>query len=259
MAMEDLSLCWDNFSTNISSGIYGLLAEGHLVDVTLAVGEQQIQVHRLVLSLCSPHFRQLFAQTPSNYREIGKYICDLFALCMIFQLCHLYCTFSSPVSFDGISFATLQNLIQYMYCGVVNVSLDDMSEFLSCAKSLQIKGLSDDNGPLPHECDDNESIIVQSTRTPIREQCKIKQSAPKRMKIRNSMETHSYARHESELLLDELQFSVPSNDHSPMSNMVELHDVNDEIHFEFGVAEPQNNTGKCEGTVTYLKIIKTLN
>jgi hypothetical protein len=75
---KDFSLCWDDFNTNFSAGIDDFFNRGDLVDVTLSAEGQQINAHRLVLSLCSPYFRQLFTQTSANQHDLGK--CDFFFL-----------------------------------------------------------------------------------------------------------------------------------------------------------------------------------
>lgn len=73
---KDFSLCWDEFDTNFAAGIDDFFNRGDLVDVILAAEGQQIKAHRLVLSLCSPYFRQLFTQTLANQHDLGK--SDLF-------------------------------------------------------------------------------------------------------------------------------------------------------------------------------------
>lgn len=70
---EQFSLCWNNFNTNLSAGFHESLCRGDLVDVSLAAEGQIVKAHRLVLSVCSPFFRKMFTQMPSNTHAIGKY------------------------------------------------------------------------------------------------------------------------------------------------------------------------------------------
>ncbi|XP_017755154.1 PREDICTED: broad-complex core protein isoforms 1/2/3/4/5-like [Eufriesea mexicana] len=57
---EQFSLRWNNFSNNLTSGFLNHFTENDLVDVTLAVEGQLLQAHKLVLSVCSPYFKNIF-------------------------------------------------------------------------------------------------------------------------------------------------------------------------------------------------------
>ncbi|XP_062122754.1 modifier of mdg4-like isoform X8 [Drosophila sulfurigaster albostrigata] len=119
---EQFSLCWNNFNTNLSAGFHESLCRGDLVDVSLAAEGQIVKAHRLVLSVCSPFFRKMFTQMPPN--------------------AHAF------VFLNNVSHSALKDLIQFMYCGEVNVKQDALPAFISTAESLQIKGLTD-NDPAP--------------------------------------------------------------------------------------------------------------
>jgi hypothetical protein len=77
---EQFSLCWNNFHANMSAGFHGLLSRGDLVDVTLAAEGRLLQAHKLVLSVCSPYFQEMFKMNPTQH-PIGTYLYDhLFTL-----------------------------------------------------------------------------------------------------------------------------------------------------------------------------------
>ena len=57
---DQFSLRWNNFHSNLTSGFHALLQGEDLVDVTLAAGGQFVQAHKIVLSVCSPYFKDLF-------------------------------------------------------------------------------------------------------------------------------------------------------------------------------------------------------
>ncbi|XP_017056930.1 modifier of mdg4-like isoform X6 [Drosophila ficusphila] len=116
---EQFSLCWNNFNTNLSAGFHESLCRGDLVDVSLAAEGHIVKAHRLVLSVCSPFFRKMFTQMPSNTHAI--------------------------VFLNNVSHSALKDLIQFMYCGEVNVKQDALPAFISTAESLQIKGLTDND------------------------------------------------------------------------------------------------------------------
>lgn len=47
---------------------------------------------------------------------------------------------------------TLYDLMKYIYCGEVNINREHLEEFFNAAKSLQVKGLVDDQNPQLTEC-----------------------------------------------------------------------------------------------------------
>ncbi|XP_037029100.1 modifier of mdg4 isoform X8 [Bradysia coprophila] len=118
---EQFSLCWNNFNSNLSAGFHESLCRGDLVDVTLAAEGQLVKAHRLVLSVCSPYFRKMFTQMPANQHAF--------------------------VFLKDVSHAALKDLIQFMYCGEVNVKQDALPTFISTAEALQIKGLTETGEP----------------------------------------------------------------------------------------------------------------
>jgi hypothetical protein len=58
---ELYSLKWHTFQTHLTAGLKQFLFDGEfLTDVTLVAEGKMIRSHRMLLSLCSPHFKQLF-------------------------------------------------------------------------------------------------------------------------------------------------------------------------------------------------------
>ncbi|XP_050666892.1 protein tramtrack, beta isoform-like isoform X2 [Leptidea sinapis] len=112
---EQFSLCWNNFHTNMSAGFHGLLSRGDLVDVTLAAEGRLLQAHKLVLSVCSPYFQEMFTRNPTQH----------------------------PIVFlKDVSHSALRDLLQFMYQGEVNVKQEELATFISTAEQLQVKGLT---------------------------------------------------------------------------------------------------------------------
>ena len=54
------NLRWNNFQSSISSALHEQLLDEELVDVTLSAEGRTVGAHRVVLSACSPYFKQLF-------------------------------------------------------------------------------------------------------------------------------------------------------------------------------------------------------
>lgn len=136
---EQFSLCWNNFNTNLSAGFHESLCRGDLVDVTLAAEGQLVKAHRLVLSVCSPYFRKMFTQMPANQHAFCKFVMKL---CW-FQLETNSTLSLHTVFMKDVSASVLKDLIQFMYCGEVNVKQDQLPSFISTAEALQIKGLTE--------------------------------------------------------------------------------------------------------------------
>uniref|UniRef100_A0A182NKW9 BTB domain-containing protein n=1 Tax=Anopheles dirus TaxID=7168 RepID=A0A182NKW9_9DIPT len=120
---EQFSLCWNNFNSNLSAGFHESLLRGDLVDVTLAAEGQLVKAHRLILSVCSPYFRKMFTQVPVNQHAF--------------------------IFLKDVSHSALKDLIQFMYCGEVNVKQDALPAFISTAEALQIKGLTESGDSVP--------------------------------------------------------------------------------------------------------------
>lgn len=112
---EQFSLCWDNFHTNMSMGIHSMLQSEDLVDVTLAVEGKTLKAHKMILSVCSPYFRDIFQTNPCQH----------------------------PVVFmKDVSYLALSYLLTFMYKGEVQVTQEDLPIFIQTAEALQIKGLT---------------------------------------------------------------------------------------------------------------------
>lgn len=60
---EQVFLKWNNFENNLASGFADLLQQEAMVDVTLAVEGKLVQAHKIVLSICSSYFRNMFQVT----------------------------------------------------------------------------------------------------------------------------------------------------------------------------------------------------
>lgn len=117
MADDQFSLYWDNFNNNLVNGFYESLCSGELVDVTLVAEGQFVEAHRLVLSVCSPYFRKMFTHIPINQHAI--------------------------VFLKDVSYTALRDLIQFIYCGEINIKQDALPVFISTAEALQVKGWTD--------------------------------------------------------------------------------------------------------------------
>ncbi|OWR43722.1 protein tramtrack, beta isoform-like [Danaus plexippus] len=112
---EQFSLRWNDFHSNLSQSFQALLEGEDLVDVTLAAGGQYVQAHKLILSVCSPYFKELFKMNPCEH---------------------------PIVILKDVAHQELKQLLQFMYRGEVHVRQQELSGFLHTAELLQVKGLT---------------------------------------------------------------------------------------------------------------------
>lgn len=61
-AMDSQKFClkWDGFQGSVTSLFDSLRVSEELVDVTLCCDGQRVRAHRMMLSACSPYFRDVF-------------------------------------------------------------------------------------------------------------------------------------------------------------------------------------------------------
>lgn len=80
---DDQQFClrWNNFQANITSQFETLRDDEDFTDVTIACEGQRLQAHKVVLSACSPFFKELFKVSPILWiSNIITYNCDAVTL-----------------------------------------------------------------------------------------------------------------------------------------------------------------------------------
>lgn len=118
---QQFCLRWHNHTTSLLSSLPGLLDQSHLTDVTLSAEGRTIKAHKIILSACSTFFAELFKNLDAT-------------------------PYQHPVIIlPGTSFPSIVALMQFMYAGEVNVFEEQISNLLSLAETLGIKGLADFN------------------------------------------------------------------------------------------------------------------
>ena len=116
---EKFCLKWNDFHSNLSNSFGLLRNEQYLQDVKLVTDDQQIiSAHKLVLSVSSEYFQNIFQNSDDS-----KLI-----LCL-----------------EGVSKNDLNNCLDYMYNGEVQIFQDDLDRFLNVAQRFKIKGLLTDS------------------------------------------------------------------------------------------------------------------
>ncbi|MCL4114340.1 UNVERIFIED_CONTAM: hypothetical protein GTU68_024600, partial [Idotea baltica] len=93
-----------------------------LVDVSLACEDKILTAHKLVLSAYSDYFKDLFVSMTSN----NQY----------------------PVIFmNDVPSDVIQAILEFMYCGEVNIAQYNLNHFMKTARILKVKGLNIDGNP----------------------------------------------------------------------------------------------------------------
>lgn len=93
MSSEKFCLKWNDFESNISGAFRELRDEKDFFDVTLACDENQIKAHKVIISACSPFFRQVLRQNPHQHPLLYM---------------------------RGVNFTDLQSVLTFMYQGEVS-------------------------------------------------------------------------------------------------------------------------------------------
>jgi len=115
MASEKFCLRWNDFENNIGSAFRELRDDKDFFDVTLACEDEQISAHKVILSACSPFFRNTLRRNPHQH-----------------PLLYL----------KGVKYTDLQSVLNFMYHGEVNIAQEELNSFLSVAEDLRVKGLT---------------------------------------------------------------------------------------------------------------------
>ncbi|KAK9513429.1 hypothetical protein VZT92_026965 [Zoarces viviparus] len=99
-------------SSNLLLQLNGLRQENILTDVSLCSGNTEIPCHRNVLVSSSPYFRAMFC---NNFIE----------------------THQTKIDLQGITSAILSSVIDYVYTGLVSISMDTVLPLMQAASMLQ--------------------------------------------------------------------------------------------------------------------------
>eukprot|EP00092_Neocalanus_flemingeri_P010516 GFUD01011330.1.p1 GENE.GFUD01011330.1~~GFUD01011330.1.p1 ORF type:complete len:335 (-),score=104.27 GFUD01011330.1:555-1559(-) len=120
-SQQQYCLKWNNYQTSLTSTFKDLLASDHFVDCTLSCGQgaQTINAHRVVLSACSPYFRQVLSNLGAWQHPV--------------------------VILKDIKYEDLTGIVEFIYHGEVSIDQDCLPGFLQAAESLRIKGLTEDS------------------------------------------------------------------------------------------------------------------
>ena len=113
---EKYTLNWHTFNDHLLLMFKDLYEEGRHSDVTLVCDDQtQFKAHKIVLRACSPVFKKIIDNNPSQH-----------------PLIYL----------RGIHSYEMESILQLMYLGEGKFYYERMAEFIKVAKDLEVKEIS---------------------------------------------------------------------------------------------------------------------
>ena len=134
---EKFSLKWNDYLVNVTRKFSSLRNEEEFSDVTLVSSDKrQVSAHKVVLSSCSDYFKTILR---SNNKSKDIILC-----------------------LENINHDELNNMLDYVYNGEVNIEQDKLDRFLSIAARFQLEGMiSDEDCKLKDE--DTHSTVVNNS------------------------------------------------------------------------------------------------
>ncbi|XP_067139393.1 longitudinals lacking protein, isoforms H/M/V-like isoform X1 [Centruroides vittatus] len=114
MGTQQFYLKWNSHQSNMITVLDQLLSNEAFVDVTLACEGLSLKAHKIILSACSPFFRNLFLENPCKH---------------------------PIVILKDVKYTELKAVVDFIYKGEISISHDQLSGLLKTAEVLNIKGL----------------------------------------------------------------------------------------------------------------------
>ena len=117
---EKLSVNWDDFTANSCNSIKKLRASSDFADVTLACEDGEVmEAHKFILSAASPFFQNLLLRSKHPHPIIYM---------------------------RGVESPVLVAIVDFLYCGEVEIHLEYLEPFLVIAEELKLEGLLKQSG-----------------------------------------------------------------------------------------------------------------
>ena len=132
--MEQLDLNWPTYNDHLKEMMQNLFLSNESSDITLVCGDKaKFKAHKFVLNACSPVFTSIINELPEK----------------------------DPVIYlRGVCASEMKSILQFMYLGKATCYQDRMNDFLSLARSLEIKEISKDVEPdIPNDKKYDDMIL----------------------------------------------------------------------------------------------------
>lgn len=127
---ELLGLDWSSYKLTLTENLKTLIEDQDFVDVTLHCEGKSLKAHKLYLSACSNYFKNILKGTN---------------------------LWQHPILFlSEIPFVDLQKILEFIYCGEIQIPQNRLNSFLKSAQTLNINGL---NETLSHSNSNNAEPV----------------------------------------------------------------------------------------------------
>ena len=114
---ELLGVSWDNYKDSMTGNLRSLIRDEDFIDVSLHCEGRTLKAHKVYLSACSEYFRNVLRGTN---------------------------LWQHPILFlSEIPFGDLQKILEFIYCGEVQIPQKKLGSFLKSAEILKINGLNE--------------------------------------------------------------------------------------------------------------------
>ena len=139
---EKYNLNWHTYSDHLRNILKEMRFDDSFADVTLVTDDKkQIKAHRNILSACSSVFKEILQINTNNNHPV--------------------------IYLRGIQYSEMESILQFIYLGEAKFYEGRMNEFLTVAKSLDIrelaKGIEDGDSAAVNEDD----TVIETVGSPI--------------------------------------------------------------------------------------------
>ena len=156
--IDKYNFAWHAFSDHLQTMFKELYEEEKHSDVTLVCDDQtQFKAHKIVLRACSPVFKKIIDNNPSQH-----------------PLIYL----------RGIQSYEMESILQFMYLGEGKFYYERMGEFLKVAKDLEVKEISKGVEMQNEEEDDTEETVMDDEEKETDEDDEPKQTSENKIRQR---------------------------------------------------------------------------
>lgn len=138
-----LSLRWGSHRETVLQSLESSYGDQDFVDMTLACEGQSVKAHKVVVSACSTHLRQLLkVRLRTMILFLAVATSFFFKFLMYFILPQENPCPHPIVILKDVAMTELRLLLEFMYCGRVTVEQQQLESLLEAAKMLGVRGLA---------------------------------------------------------------------------------------------------------------------
>lgn len=131
---DQYHLKWNDYHSSLTACFRDLRDNEEMLDVTICSDGKTFKAHKLVLSACSPVFKEMLQNSKPLLQPF--------------------------VYLHGVRHEDVEAILDFMYKGEVSVSQLDLRNFLAVAEDLRVRGLTQSRSGASKTDDENEEEQV---------------------------------------------------------------------------------------------------